>query len=90
MTRIKYNFNHCVTIIKNYLRAYLYYFVAQEYSDAGKIGLAITQSMMLTGVLQMGTKQITEAVNNLTSVERILEYTKLEQEPSDGNDKSKK
>lgn len=45
-----------------------------------KVGLAITQSMALTGLLQWGIRQSAEAANQLTSVERILEYRDLEPE----------
>lgn len=43
-------------------------------------GLAISQSLSLSGMLQHGMKQTAEVVNQLTSVERIMTYTKLDQE----------
>lgn len=45
-----------------------------------KVGLAITQSMALTGLLQWGIRQSAEAANQLMAVERILEYRDLEPE----------
>lgn len=45
------------------------------------MGLAITQSMAVTGMLQWGMRQSAEVANQLMSVERILEYTNLEEEP---------
>lgn len=36
--------------------------------------------MVLTGMLQHGMRQIAEVVNELTSVERILQYMSLEKE----------
>lgn len=45
-----------------------------------RVGLAITQSLTLTGLLQTGIRQSAEVSNQLMSVERILEYSKLEPE----------
>ncbi|XP_046823149.1 probable multidrug resistance-associated protein lethal(2)03659 isoform X2 [Vespa crabro] len=47
----------------------------------GDVGLAITQSIGLTGMFQWGMRQSTELENQMTSVERILEYSKIEGEP---------
>ncbi|XP_059490470.1 probable multidrug resistance-associated protein lethal(2)03659 [Neocloeon triangulifer] len=44
-------------------------------------GLAITQIMMMTALLNWAMRESAEMENTLTSVERVLEYTKLEQEP---------
>lgn len=46
----------------------------------GEVGLAITQTMALTGLLQWGIRQSAEVANQLMSVERILEYRDLEHE----------
>lgn len=43
----------------------------------GKVGLAITQASTLTGMVQLGIRQSAEVVNNLMSVERVLEYKAL-------------
>lgn len=51
-----------------------------EFFDDSKAGLAISQSMILTGMVQMGSQQTTEVINQMTCVERILEYTKLDTE----------
>lgn len=45
-----------------------------------QVGLAITQAMSLTGMLQWGIRQSAEVSNQLMSVERILEYRDLEKE----------
>lgn len=45
-----------------------------------KVGLAITQSMTMTGLLQWGIRHSVEVTNQLMSVERVLEYSELEEE----------
>lgn len=45
-----------------------------------KVGLAITQAMALTGMLQWGIRQSAEVANQLMSVERIMEYRDLDAE----------
>lgn len=46
------------------------------------MGLAISQAMILTGMVQYGVRQVAEALQLMTSVERILQYTQLPQEKS--------
>ncbi|XP_059609695.1 probable multidrug resistance-associated protein lethal(2)03659 [Phlebotomus argentipes] len=46
-----------------------------------KVGLAITQSLTLTGLLGWGIRQTAATSNALMSVERLLEYKQLEPEP---------
>lgn len=48
----------------------------------GQVGLAITQAMSLTGMLQWGIRQSAEVANQMMSVERILEYRDLKPETS--------
>ncbi|XP_021928195.1 LOW QUALITY PROTEIN: probable multidrug resistance-associated protein lethal(2)03659 [Zootermopsis nevadensis] len=47
----------------------------------GDVGLAITQAIGLTGMLQWGIRQMAEMENQMTSVERVLEYTAVQSEP---------
>ncbi|KAJ3655115.1 hypothetical protein Zmor_014255 [Zophobas morio] len=48
----------------------------------GNVGLAITQAIGLTGMFQWGMRQSTELENQMTSVERVLEYNNIEHEGS--------
>lgn len=47
----------------------------------GNVGLAISQAINLTGMFQWGMRQSAELENQMTSVERVLEYSDIEMEP---------
>lgn len=49
--------------------------------EGGKVGLAILSSINLIGLCQWGMRQSAELENQMTSVERILEYADLPSEP---------
>ncbi|KAF6216023.1 hypothetical protein GE061_000360 [Apolygus lucorum] len=52
------------------------------------VGLAITQTMTVTGMLQWGMRMSSEVVNIMTSVERILIFLRLVPEESDAESKN--
>lgn len=49
---------------------------------SGDVGLAITQSMTLVIMCQWGMRQTAEMENNMTSVERVIEYIETPSEPA--------
>lgn len=51
-----------------------------ENNLGGNVGLVISQSLILTGMVQHGIRQSAEVISQMTSVERILQYTKLDKE----------
>ncbi|XP_074034745.1 ATP-binding cassette sub-family C member 4 isoform X2 [Leptinotarsa decemlineata] len=48
--------------------------------NSSSVGLAISQCLMMTGMLQFGMRQLADVIQQLISVERILQYTKLDTE----------
>lgn len=48
--------------------------------SGGNVGLAITQILSLISLSQWGVRQTAELENNMTSVERIMEYVSLDAE----------
>ncbi|RZC41834.1 ABC tran domain containing protein, partial [Asbolus verrucosus] len=51
-------------------------FIGSETYGAN-VGLSVTQSIMMTGLLQYGMKQWSQLENEMTSVERVVEYSEL-------------
>ncbi|XP_077301221.1 putative multidrug resistance-associated protein lethal(2)03659 [Arctopsyche grandis] len=58
-----------------------FFFMSSDVVLGGKVGLAVTQVIGLIGMCQWGMRQTAEVENQMTSVERISEYTKLPSEP---------
>lgn len=54
---------------------------------SGDIGVVLSSCIILTGALQYGMRQSAEMENMMTSVERILEYSRLEAEEEDSAEK---
>lgn len=50
--------------------------------SGGEVGLAITQVMSMTGMIQFGMRQLSEVANQMMAVERVLEYTQIPPEPN--------
>ncbi|XP_076231417.1 putative multidrug resistance-associated protein lethal(2)03659 isoform X2 [Calliopsis andreniformis] len=66
------------------------FLVFEDLAVAGDIGLVITQITGVVGILQWGMRQTAELENQITSVERVLEYSNLEEEPFLDSDPEKK
>ncbi|GLG99905.1 Probable multidrug resistance-associated protein lethal(2)03659 [Gryllus bimaculatus] len=65
-----------------YITIITFSFLVIQENFGGSVGLAITQAMALTGMMQWGMRQSAEVANNMMSVERVLEYSLLEEEPN--------
>ncbi|KAL3283201.1 hypothetical protein HHI36_006350 [Cryptolaemus montrouzieri] len=55
-------------------------FLLNDNARGGDVGLVISQSLIIIGMLQFGIRFTAEVASNMTSVERVLQYTKLEKE----------
>ncbi|CAH0547421.1 unnamed protein product [Brassicogethes aeneus] len=62
-----------------------FFLLYREGVTAGNVGLAITQIFMLSGQVQWGLRTWIVIKLYMTSTERILEYTNVEQERTDEN-----
>ena len=56
-------------------------FMLIEDTLGGSVGLAITQSMALVGMMQWGMRQSAEVANQMMSTERVVEYKYMPEEP---------
>lgn len=48
--------------------------------EGGNVGLAITQALAMTGMVQWGMRQSAELENTMTAVERVVEYESVDPE----------
>lgn len=60
---------------------YSFIIMSQESTSSSNVGLAISQALILTGMVQYGIRQMMESFQLFTNAERVLQYTRLEQEP---------
>ncbi|XP_034950064.1 probable multidrug resistance-associated protein lethal(2)03659 [Chelonus insularis] len=70
----------CLIYITLVTLSFLIFFDDKNEIQSGDVGLAITQSIGLTGMFQWGMRQSAEVENQMTSVERVLEYTTIKGE----------
>ncbi|XP_048004522.1 ATP-binding cassette sub-family C member 4-like [Leguminivora glycinivorella] len=66
-----------------YLATVIFVFLYIDFGGAieiGSVGLAVTQSLTLTMMLQHGARMLVEFLAQLTSVERVLEYSRIDTE----------
>ncbi|XP_045455242.1 ATP-binding cassette sub-family C member 4-like [Melitaea cinxia] len=66
-----------------YLTIIIFVFLYIDFGSViavGSVGLAVSQTNMLTSMLQHGARMLVEFLAQLTSVERVLEYTRIETE----------
>jgi ATP-binding cassette subfamily C (CFTR/MRP) protein 4 len=59
-------------------------------SSSGNVGLAITQALGLTNIVQLGMRQSAVLENVMTAVERVVEYQSVDPEPAFESEGEKK
>ncbi|XP_039444244.1 probable multidrug resistance-associated protein lethal(2)03659 [Culex pipiens pallens] len=64
-----------------YIATVTFSFLLMENTMSGNVGLAITQVFNLIFMCQWGMRQTAELENQMTSVERVVEYAEVEPEP---------
>nr|ADH16740.1 ABC transporter family C protein ABCC2 [Heliothis virescens] len=71
------------TLCLIYLGVVMSIFILGDFGDliaVGSVGLAVSQSMVLTMMLQMTARFTADFLGQMTAVERVLEYTQLPME----------
>lgn len=64
-----------------YIAVVVYSFLLFDFGqNTSSIGLVVSQCILLSGMLQWGTIESAQLENQMTSVERIIEYSKVEEE----------
>nr|ACZ64280.1 ATP-binding cassette sub-family C member 4 [Trichoplusia ni] len=64
--------------------AYTFLLMDDGTTQSGNVGLALSQGLILVNMVQYGVKQATEVVSQMTSVERVTQFTSLPQEKTEG------
>ncbi|GFT92903.1 hypothetical protein TNCV_740601 [Trichonephila clavipes] len=64
--------------------------LSEDPSYASKAGLAIASALQLSGSFQWGVRQSAEVESQMTSVERVIEYSNLAPEAALDSEKDKK
>ncbi|GFY48387.1 hypothetical protein TNIN_211863 [Trichonephila inaurata madagascariensis] len=64
--------------------------LSEDPSYASKAGLAIASALQLSGSFQWGVRQSAEVESQMTSVERVIEYSNLDPEAALDSEKDKK
>ncbi|KAJ8713562.1 hypothetical protein PYW07_013932 [Mythimna separata] len=64
--------------------AYTFLIFDDGNTKSGNVGLAISQGLILVNMVQYGVKQATEVISQMTSVERLIQFTSLPQEKTEG------
>jgi ATP-binding cassette subfamily C (CFTR/MRP) protein 4 len=71
----------CLHTLQNSIKSLIVLLnVKFEGVQGGSAGLVFSSALMLTGMTQWGVRQSAELESQMTSVERIIEYSNLEQE----------
>ncbi|CAH1159389.1 unnamed protein product [Phaedon cochleariae] len=70
----------CISLAFLILVTFQFLIIDTNSGMSGNIGLVVSSSMILIGMLQLGVRQTTEVSSNMTSVERVMQYTKVEKE----------
>ncbi|XP_053697137.1 ATP-binding cassette subfamily C member 4 [Sabethes cyaneus] len=58
------------------------FIILHDDTYSANVGLAISQAMILTGMVQYGIRQTAESMQQMTAVERVIQYTEI---PSENN-----
>ncbi|XP_075982875.1 ATP-binding cassette sub-family C member 4-like [Anticarsia gemmatalis] len=64
--------------------AYVFLILDDGSTKSGNVGLALSQGLILVTMVQYGLKQATEVISQMTSVERVVQFTSLPREESQG------
>lgn len=64
--------------------AYTFLLLDDGTTKSGNVGLALSQGLILVNMVQYGIKQTTEVISQMTSVERVIQFTSLPLEKTEG------